>query len=1278
MEAKLCIYVCNSMIPEVSKILKSGNFPDVSLHSFPAVCNGNAMNNNRIIEMVNSNTNQFSKIIIFLSACQGEKIDIQLIDKKIEIVHLEQCFELFINTQTIYHYIQQGNYLVTNGWLRNYKQHIHEWGFDNQSAKKFFGESVKKILLLETGLPEDFNSNIEALSKYMGKPFEILPVGNSHLQKYLESIIFDWRHENEREALNQRLANTNRESADNSLMFYHLQKLIEHTNEDLIIQDILKLSDLLFAPEQIVYQQITSTETKQHYFKPNQPFINYNTKNSLEVEINFANEHFGVLGLNGIKFPEYIPKYRNMTEIICQMAALAISNARKYSELEKTKLAITESEARFKTIFTGAPLGIALIDSFSGQIYEVNPTFAQIAGRTVDEMTRIDWMQITHPDDVQEDLDNMALLNSGKINGFQMEKRYLRPNGTYVWIQMTIAPLKIETYSKRTHLCMIEDISERKSVETTLRKLSQAVEQSPVSIVITDLDGNIEYGNQVITKNTGYSLNELLGKNPRIFNSGEHSKETYKNLWETIKTGNSWKGDFHNKKKNGELYWESAMISPIKNTKGEITHFLAIKEDITKRKEAIEQLHNSEARFKALMKQSPSVIEIYDLEGVQRSVNHAYEELWGFPASHTVNQFNILKSKEVIKTGLINYVMKAYNGESVQVPEYLFNSTGKTEGKGKGRERWLSTRIYPLKDNYNRVQNIIVTHEDITIKKEAELKIADSNQKFKNLSQSATEMLNLKSVDEIYAYISNALHQQYPDCVILFNEVKIEKQLIKLLNIKGISTQLKDKIYGLTGFNLENHNFKLEKNHLDLFKSGTFHNFKKGLPEFSGSEFPKLVAKTIEKLLGIQGIYTIGINKGNKILAAIHFFNRSIKPITDNEYIELFVKQAGIIIERKQGEEELQQSEEKYRLLTENASDVIWIFNLSKKQFTYISPAIKQLRGLSPEEALAEKFHEALTPDSAKYLIETFNKNFSAYVSDVEQANFYINQIQQPCKDGSIIWVEVSTKFRFNAQGEIEVVGVSRNIENRKKMEAELHETIATKDKFFSIISHDLRSPFASIVGLLSIMADASNNFSHNEMINFAQSAYQTSQSTYHLLENLLEWSRMQRGIIPFNAQAIHLNEFMKTCDPSTVELAMAKEIKIEFKFPNEMIVHADNNMLHSIMRNLVTNAIKFTNHGGLIQIDARDYHENTILISIKDNGIGMDKDRLLKLFNIEFNVSRPGTNNEPSSGLGLILCKEFVENHGGKIWCESKLEKGSTFYFTLPRYTRTNDVNIE
>ncbi|MEY4140078.1 MAG: hypothetical protein RLZZ371_2260 [Pseudomonadota bacterium] len=202
-------------------------------------------------------------------------------------------------------------------------------------------------------------------------------------------------------------------------------------------------------------------------------------------------------------------------------ALIGVVNQLMQSNAERQDV-LKESEARFKTMFNEAPLGIALVESQTGKIQNVNPMFARIAGRSMDEMAHIDWMSITHPDDLQKDLDTMALMNAGKIPGFQMEKRYLRKDGTAVWINMTIAPVHIENKTLPLHLCMIEDISERKKTEQTVHQLAyyDLLTQLPNRLLLQDrltqamLAGkrNERYGALIFLDLDNFkSLNDTMG-----------------------------------------------------------------------------------------------------------------------------------------------------------------------------------------------------------------------------------------------------------------------------------------------------------------------------------------------------------------------------------------------------------------------------------------------------------------------------------------------------------------------------------------------------------------------------------------------------------------------------------------------------------------------------------------------------------------------------------------------------------------------------------------------
>lgn len=222
------------------------------------------------------------------------------------------------------------------------------------------------------------------------------------------------------------------------------------------------------------------------------------------------------------------------------------------------------------------------------------------------------------------------------------------------------------------------------------------------------------------------------------------------------------------------------------------------------------------------------------------------------------------------------------------------------------------------------------------------------------------------------------------------------------------------------------------------------------------------------------------------------------------------------------------------------------------------------------------------------------------------------------------------------------------------------------KDKFFSIIAHDLRGPFNGFLGLTELLAQDIDNMDKEEIQFAATNMRSSAVNLNRLLENLLEWSRMEQGLIPFLPQE---NKFLPMANESIGTLqeeANKKRIKIKTTIPEELTIYADYNILQSITRNILSNALKFTPRDGSIEIKASEDLESTT-VSITDTGIGMDEKMLNNLFKLDVKTNRNGTENEPSTGLGLILCKEFVEKHNGKIWVESEVNIGTTFYFSFP-----------
>jgi len=256
----------------------------------------------------------------------------------------------------------------------------------------------------------------------------------------------------------------------------------------------------------------------------------------------------------------------------------------------------------------------------------------------------------------------------------------------------------------------------------------------------------------------------------------------------------------------------------------------------------------------------------------------------------------------------------------------------------------------------------------------------------------------------------------------------------------------------------------------------------------------------------------------------------------------------------------------------------------------------------------------------------------------------------------------------------IKIVGTVMDITEKKlaqiKLEQyleELKEANATKDKFFSIIAHDLKNPFGALKNLTEILKDMYNEFSEEEKTEIISEMYKSAHKVYELLENLLTWSRSQRGKIEFQPEETNLKLIIYNSFELLKEAANKKNIKLTDATPDEFIINCDVNMITTVVRNLVSNAIKFTPEGGEIKIFTEE-NDQEVIVSVQDSGIGIAKEDIAKLFRIDVHHTTIGTSDEKGTGLGLILCKEFIDKHNGRIWVESEPGRGATFKFALPK----------
>lgn len=417
----------------------------------------------------------------------------------------------------------------------------------------------------------------------------------------------------------------------------------------------------------------------------------------------------------------------------------------------------------------------------------------------------------------------------------------------------------------------------------------------------------------------------------------------------------------------------------------------------------------------------------------------------------------------------------------------------------------------------------------------------------------------------------------------------------------------------------------------------------------------RIIRKSDGKIRWVHGLGDVAVNNEGKVISLIG----TIQDITD----------------RKLKEQEIRDQQAKLDIALKIAKLGQWeydveanIFHFNDNFYNIFNTTSDEMGGnyMTPQE-YAQKF---VYPDDfdivAVEIKNALETNDPKYSRQIEHRMLYAN--------GEMGYIAVRFTIVKNDKGQTEkLFGINQDITAIKKAEVELQENEAKlrelnamKDKFVSIIAHDLKSPFSSIIGFSQLLNEESSQLDKDKIARYSEQIMKASEKSFDLLNNLMEWSKSETGRMKFAPELIHLQKSIHEVLDLLRPQADQKKITIENNVPEDIIVYADESMLATVLRNLISNAIKFSFIQGRVMLKA-NATDQEVLVKVYDNGTGMSEKNTKKLFRIDENLSTPGTQNEHGTGLGLILCKEFIEKHGGKIWVNSENGKGSEFCFTLP-----------
>lgn len=689
----------------------------------------------------------------------------------------------------------------------------------------------------------------------------------------------------------------------------------------------------------------------------------------------------------------------------------------------EARQALQHSERQFRSIFEVASLGIVQVDPADFKFIKCNETYCRMLGYTMAEITKLHFPEISHPEDRAKDMELYKKTLRGEINGYQLEKRIIRKDGSIIWVNLNVAMARDEQGNILSSVSVVEDITQRKADQEELLKLKRAVEQSLSLIVITDFEGRIEYVNQRFTDVTGYSSDEAYGKNPNILKSGETSAEEYQVLWKTIISGKDWHGEFHNRKKNGELYWEKSIISPVRNTKGEITHFIDIKEDITEHKQAVQLLLESETRYQDLLQMAPVGIAVHskgrvvftNIAGARMLGCDTQDQLIGKSIADIVHPDGLAKAKDRIG--------RMMAGEKGLYP------TEDVYRKLDGTNIDVEVTAAPLLYQGEPAVQVIVS--DITERKRVEkLALLDEARLHSLLQITQSEFNTVPELLNLTLEIAIKLTASK------FGFIRLYSEETQQFTVTVVSHQMLPNVPG------ENFQMPMGLDKLS-FLSEPIHQRHAVVV----NEENILKNRMPSGHIPISRFLSVPILDGKKIIAVIGMANKSqAYDDGDARQLTLLMDAVWKMVQRRKAEEELRESESKFRSVIETSADAIILTDPNGIVIEW-NPAAERLLRTPRQAALGQPLWDVQfnayadtsdTPDAYERLKKS--------ILDVRKTGKapQLNQLREQelrFKDGSVITIE-SIAFVFDKSAEGWHVGsITRDVSERKKKEEEVRQS---------------------------------------------------------------------------------------------------------------------------------------------------------------------------------------------------------------------------------------------
>ncbi len=924
------------------------------------------------------------------------------------------------------------------------------------------------------------------------------------------------------------------------------------------------------------------------------------------------NSCFGALSLYAAEPDAFGPEEVALLDRLVSDLAFGLQNLRLRTAL-RDNLELTHA------ILDQAPEAIELTDPETLRLIDVNEASCRLLGYSREER-----LAQTVPD-IQTAMtpDELAAVTRDILakGGARFETRHRRKDGSLIDARVLVRPLRQR--NREYLLALWHDITAEKAAQAEIHKLSLVIEQSPNSVVITDLDGRIEYVNDAFTRNTGYARAEVLGKNPRLLKSGKTPAATYRSMWRTLTSGATWMGEFINRSRDGDQQIEAAIIVPLRQPDGRISHYVAIKEDITARKHQEDQLR----KLFLAVEQSPESIVITNLDAEIEYVNEAFQRSTGYTREEAIGL-----NPRVLKSG--------------RTPQATYDDLWATLSRGElwrgelinrrkdGSEYVEFANIAPIRQPDGAITHYLAIKEDITEKQ----RMAQELEAHRNHLERLVDERTAELVSTTQSLVAVTEEQQA-----LFDAATVGFVFIRDRKILRCNRML-EQVFGYAPGEMIGQTTRTWYPD-DMTFAQIGQTIAAALSEIGFySEERQLVRKDGSQFWALMSAQAIDRNDLSKGLAGI------VEDIT----------------EQRNAREALKSASEQQQAIFDTASSGIAL--IRDRIILRGNRRLHELFGW-PEGALIGQATAVWYADDAANAAGGDPVYEQIWRGEISRRDQLLMR-----RDGSQFWARltgVAVDVSDRGKGSVWVID-DITAERAALREMEKAQTLAEaaarmKSDFLANMSHEIRTPMNAIIGMAHLAMKTELSRRQRDYLTKIQSS---SQHLLGIINDILDLSKIEAGKLVVESIDFDLDQVLDRVTGLIAEKAAAKHLELILEI-DEQVPHSligDPLRVSQVLINYANNAIKFTERGDIalhVSVAQESALEVVLTFAVSDTGIGLDEEQRSRLFQSFEQADASTTRKYGGTGLGLAISRQLAGLMGGEVGVDSEPGKGSTFWFT-------------